>query len=420
VSLLLLAAVSVLAAAFLFWNIEKRAHAVVADARSLETRLATAIRQTFDLRSAQQGYVSQGQSEKFWFPKVDAATHALRESLTTVQGASTAPSSRVAMEGAAQALQEFERMDRRAREYAAGNQKILASDLIFSDGLETTEEILAALEQARYVEATDAATARAGARGEQVSFVTAAAGLVLLVLVLLTPAPPDRHAGGAAPAELIGRLSADAERPPDEIGGMAVEPDPAEEFQFRPLARTAAVPLPSPAAPPAEQKPEPETQRVDFAPDIQTVAEVCRELARLADTTALPGVLARAATALDASGVMLWVADPDAVELTAIAAHGYAPHVVSRVGTIRKDGENVIAAAFRTGLLQTLKGNQTAPGAIAAPLVNPSGCIGVMSAEVGHGGERQPARLALATIVAAQLATLVAPATRAHSRSEAV
>ena len=51
-------------------------------------------------------------------------------------------------------------MDSRAREYAADNQKLLASDLIFSDGLETTEEIITALEQARYVEAADAAAAR--------------------------------------------------------------------------------------------------------------------------------------------------------------------------------------------------------------------------------------------------------------------
>ena len=117
---------------------------------------------------------------------------------------------------------------------------------------------------------------------------------------------------------------------------------------------------------------------------------------------------------------MLWVADPDGQELTAIAAHGYPPHILSRVGTIKKETENVTAAAFRTGLLQTLRGDTNASAAIAAPLVNPSGCIGVMSAEVGHENGRQPARLALATIVAAQLATLVAPATRAQSKSEAV
>ena len=194
----------------------------------------------------------------------------------------------------------------------------------------------------------------------------------------------------------------------------ADEKDSAEEFEFR-LARSAATPAPIP-----EQRAEPGPQAPDLRPDIENVAEVCRELARLADTAGLPSLLKRAATALDASGVMLWVADPDAVELTPIASHGYPPHMLSRVGTIKKDAENVTAAAFRTGLLQTLRADATSPGAIAAPLVNPSGCIGVMSAEVQHDGESQPARLAFATIVAAQLATLVAPAARAHSKSEAV
>ena len=113
-SLLLLAAVSVLAAAFLFWNIERRAMRTATAVRSVDTRIATAIRQTFDLRSAQQGYVSQGQPETFWIPKVTAAAAALRESLSAVHAGITAASSRVALEGAQQALQEFERMDGRA------------------------------------------------------------------------------------------------------------------------------------------------------------------------------------------------------------------------------------------------------------------------------------------------------------------
>ena len=186
-----------------------------------------------------------------------------------------------------------------------------------------------------------------------------------------------------------------------------VTDEAVEEFEFLPLARP-------PLAPP------PEPVKADPSPDLVTVAEVCRDLACLADTTSLPSLLERTATVLDASGVMLWVADPDGRELTAIAAHGYPTDMLSRIGTIKKDAENVTAAAFRTGLLQTLQGDAESPGAIAAPLVNPSGCMGVMSAEVTHDGERQPARLAIATIVAAQLATLVAPVTRAHVKSEAV
>jgi GAF domain-containing protein len=57
-------------------------------------------------------------------------------------------------------------------------------------------------------------------------------------------------------------------------------------------------------------------------------------------------------------------------------------------------------------------------GAIAAPLVTPGGCVGVMAAEVRHDSERQDATLAAATIVAAQLATLVGPPTaRAQART---
>ena len=189
---MLLAAVSVLAAAFLFWKLETRANAAATDARALDTRFATAIRQTFDLRSAQQGYVSQGQNEKFWMQKVAAATQALHESLTVIQGASTAGSSRVAVDGAVESLEEFGRMDRRAREYVAANQKLLASDLIFSDGLEATEEIITALEQVRYVESADRAAARAAARRQQLIFTGAAGAIALLVAGPPGAGPPGR------------------------------------------------------------------------------------------------------------------------------------------------------------------------------------------------------------------------------------
>lgn len=403
VTLTLLAVGMVAAAAYLFWNIDERARRIAADARSLDTRVSTAVRQTFDLRGAQQAYVSAGQSEQFWIAKVTASVAALRESLTVLRGASTTASGRVALDGALQALQEFERMDRRAQEYAAGHQKLLASDLIFSDGLETTEEIVTALEQTRYVEAEDAGAARAAARREQLMVAGGGAAIALVALILLTPAPRVTDEPAIGPAE-AGRYVG------GYVGGHSSAPvsvsDAAEEFEFRPMPGRA--PVPPPIA-----EPEP-------SPDLEPVAAVCKDLARLADTTSLPSLLERTATVLDASGVMLWVADPDGGELTAIAAHGYSAAALSRMGTIKKDAQNVTAAAFRTGLLQILKSDATSPGAIAAPLVNPSGCMGVMSAEVRHDGEKQPARLAIATIVAAQLATLVAPATRAHVKSEAV
>jgi len=56
-----------------------------------------------------------------------------------------------------------------------------------------------------------------------------------------------------------------------------------------------------------------------------------------------------------------------------------------------------------------VKADAVSDGAIAAPLVTPAGCVGVMATEVRNGGEQEAARLAAAAIIAAQLATLVGP-----------
>ena len=92
-----------------------------------------------------------------------------------------------------------------------------------------------------------------------------------------------------------------------------------------------------------------------------------------------------------------------------------------RLGTILRDAENATAAALRTSLLQTVATDTISNGAIAAPLVTPTGCVGIMAAEVRHQGEKDPAKLAAASIIAAQLATLVGPpSTRAQARADAV
>ena len=75
--------------------------------------------------------------------------------------------------------------------------------------------------------------------------------------------------------------------------------------------------------------------------------------------------------------------------------------LVNRLGTIPRNAENATAAAFRTSLLQTVMADNISAGAIAAPLVTPGGCVGVMAAEVMHDSERQDMKLAAATIVRA-------------------
>ena len=88
---------------------------------------------------------------------------------------------------------------------------------------------------------------------------------------------------------------------------------------------------------------------------------------------------------------------------------GYSPQTVTRLGTISREAENATAAAFRTCLVQTVDTDAVSGGAVAAPLVTPAGCVGVMAAEIRNEGEREDVVLAAAGIVAAQLATLVGP-----------
>jgi hypothetical protein len=149
------------------------------------------------------------------------------------------------------------------------------------------------------------------------------------------------------------------------------------------------------------------------------MAALCVDLARIQDTRALPSLLERAADILQASGIVLWIADPDGRELSPIVVHGYSPQLSARFGTIPRDAENVTASAYRTGLLQTMKGDAISDGAVAAPLVTGGGCVGVMAAELKNGGEQQDALLAAAAIVAAQLATLVGPPS-VRAKTEAV
>jgi GAF domain len=202
---------------------------------------------------------------------------------------------------------------------------------------------------------------------------------------------------------------------PDE----AVRPAPAES----PVRKAPQNPRPAVADKTPGARPSPTVPTRPAAPaiDLPGMAALCTDLSRAIDTRALPPALERAAKLLDASGLVIWVADPDGRELLPVMAHGYPPNLISRLGNMSRDAENVTAAAFRTGLVQTVKADKISHGAIAAPLLTPAGPVGVMAAEVLNDGERREATRAAAAIVAAQLATLMGPpAARTQGKTEAV
>lgn len=383
-TLTLLAVSALGTAAYLVWNIDRRTTAAASHAKDVAWRLDAAARHALELRAAQQAYVAIGQSDQFWTSKVTDGITSLQETLAAVRTTPLSAAALAALERATQAVDAFARLDRRARSYASTEQRLLASDLIFSDGLESTQEILVALDEARTAEASATTAAIATSRRELAAVTGGGAAVALLALILL--ASP-----GKAP---------DAENSIVASAPVATAKPERDALPKRVLA------------PPTPARAQPK-----LTPQVLDVADVCTQLARVSDTSTLPTVLQRTAVALDATGVVLWITDPDGVELLPVATHGYTPAMLSQMGPIPRGAANVTAAAFRTGLLQTVKGDATSNGAIAAPLVNTSGCVGVLSAEVRNDGDKEPARLALASIVAAQLATLTAPATRNENRA---
>jgi GAF domain-containing protein len=59
------------------------------------------------------------------------------------------------------------------------------------------------------------------------------------------------------------------------------------------------------------------------------------------------------------------------------------------------------------------------PGALVSPIVTAEGCVGVLAAEISGGRESREDVRALATIFAAQLATVVSPVVAADQQAQA-
>lgn len=395
-SLLILFVAASAATAYFIWTSEASVRGTVDATRRFDEGAIALERATLELRASQQAYVAAGQGEEFWTDKVAVALPDLKASIRAVRAQANSAGAQTAIESALSILQDFEQVDTRARAYALGGQRLIASDLIFSDGLEMTGAMLAAAEEARTAERQHYEQTLRQIRQAEVIALGSCALFGLLIIALLVPV---QYRVKAEPNELPKAVPA------------------ADSFLGDPLDLTLSLDrdadrrtddgrVPAAAAAPVEPI------------SLDSIASLCTDLARVVDTRSLPSILERTASALNASGIVLWIADPDGRELTPIVAHGYSPQVLSRLGTLACDAQNVTGAAFRTGLVQTVKADDMSNGAIAAPLMTPAGAVGVMAAEVRQRGEQQPAKLAAASIIAAQLATLVGPPVSRTSSKE--
>jgi hypothetical protein len=417
--LLFLFLAAITTAAFLFWKGNTEAESAAVRARAFAASAASIERGIHDLRTAQLGYAAAGQPGDRSIGRVAHALETLQRDLKALRTESTVADAQTGLDAAAAALNEFARSDKRAAEYVRTEQRLLASDVVFGDGLERSDAALAALDKARQAELGARESAVAVLRNRQAFALTAGAAAAILVVLLLVPRAQTQTV--AAPVQ----VARSAEAPHAQLHLRDIGASHAEQHDGAASRPRAEAPAPEPvavvsaadeiaASTPIETLPaEPVVSTIAAPPaestDFAGIASLCIDLARVVDTRALPSLLDRTAKLLDASGIILWIADPDGRELNPIFAQGYPQNLVNRLGTIPRDAENATAAAFRTSLLQTVMADEISAGAIAAPLVTPGGCVGVMAAEVRHDSERHNSTLAAATIVAAQLATLVGP-----------
>ncbi len=142
-------------------------------------------------------------------------------------------------------------------------------------------------------------------------------------------------------------------------------------------------------------------------PDFAAVARLCTEFARVGSTNDVQPLLKEAARILDAIGLIVWVWDALAAELRPALAHGYSARVLAKLPTVRRDAENVTAAAFRSAETFAISGSEQTRGALVVPLLTPGGCAGVLAIELPSGSEQIRSVRAFATIFAALLARLI-------------
>lgn len=205
-----------------------------------------------------------------------------------------------------------------------------------------------------------------------------------------TQAPPTRlrHIVGSA----IGSLSRRRPAPPARDGSVAGEP------LLHPPA-PAEPDLTVPAEPPVNVPPSSD-------PDLEAVARLCTALGRVEGADEVQSLLQEAAGLLGATGLVVWLWDALAEVLRPALTHGYSATVVAQLPAVTRDADNATAAAYRLAQTCVINGTDHASGALAVPLLTPSGCAGVLALELPRGAEQTASVRAAATILAALLAQL--------------
>lgn len=216
--------------------------------------------------------------------------------------------------------------------------------------------------------------------------------------VVETPSPPAGLRGLVGSA--IGSLarirhnrSAQPQADPAKMAAPAVQSVEGPREAVPTIGR-----VPSPVSAPFE---------VDRQVDLPAAARLCTALGRVETAVEVQPLLRDAAAILDVKGLIVWVWHPLDEELRPALVHGYPEHVTAQLPRVKRDDDNLTAAAFRSQATLAVTGTAHSSGALALPLLTPGSCAGVLTLELAPGSEETGSVRAVATFFAAMLAQLV-------------
>ncbi len=429
IALFLLAVLAFGGAGYEVTLLENQANAARSAAEAFQQKTESIIAAARELRAAQYAYVAPGQGSAFWSGRADTLIATLRTELPQTCGLAETPRSAGAPAGgrkpasascaeAQNDLARIERMDASTRAYLRDDQALPAADVVFSDLRDANQALITHVEELRATRAVDAAAVSSAMRTRQLATVGGAALFAVLILLLLTPRVTTVSAADADSSQAQTGNEADAllGAQPIHIGHLSIAHASPDRRSMPASAVAVADSVQkerrneAPEVGAASWPPAPDVART---PDLGATAALCTDFAQLREPGDLRALLERLAKLLDASGIVVWLDEASSGELRAAASHGYPPQTLARMRGLSKDGDNATASAYRDRLLRVVPGENGGDGAIAVPLLAPGACVGVMSAEIRGGRESDRATQAIATIAAAQLATLVGAEPRA-------
>ena len=342
-----------------------------------------------DLRAAQQAYVAAGQDRAYWVEKVALHYVRITTDLEQLLDLSITQSATNALTESKSLVEDFKQINELALDHSASGQNLLASDLIFTDSLELMTNTSRQLDIARTSEQNAYELVRQDLRRNQAIMIVSAVGTSLISIILLVPTERrklEKLDGTVTESAVVATTVSNNLISKHEDNTSIPEFDsPVDLFEFGEVSRNT---------------------KTNF-PNLERAADLCTDLGRLIDTKDLPDVLSRAAELLHAVGIIIWVCDDSGEMLKPTAWYGYSPNDLNQIGKIRCDGDNITVEAYRTAKLQIVRGSTDEPGAIAAPLLSPNGCIGVISAELRKECEIDELIQATTKILAAQFSTLI-------------